>query len=155
MSVNNKIKLIKDVAMGKKFKCYFAHLTNMIGSEEEADIIEELEFRRIDIINPFDRQKEIRDKYMKIGWNKATYDDYRTIWSSDLSSIAESDMILAWLSNASTGCGAEIQYAYMLHKFIHIIAPKKHPLYAHVLTGGNRMFLSIEDWKNNKWFVWD
>jgi len=144
----------------KKIKCYFAHPYESRDSPEEAEIIEELEFRRIEVINPFDGEDEMMLK--KYGRTKyypdPPYKLAREIWIKDERQVAEADMILVYVpegTRLSGGCGIEMRKAYDWGKLIQIISASKHPAFAYVLTGANRQFETIKDWKVFKEMRWD
>lgn len=137
--------------MSKKLKCYFAHPGRTKGSKEEAEIIEELKARRIIVYNPFDDMIQKRKEFLE----DYDYKLARRIWINDFKLLVEADMVLAYQPVGTAGTGAEIVWAYIHHKFIQIISPIRHPLFAYVLTGGNQMFETIEEWKNHKQMRWD
>ena len=138
--------------MGGKYKCYFAHPSHTKNTKEEVEIIEELKARRIEVYNPFDTQLHTNTKEWK---KKLSYKQARKIWIKDFKAVSDSDMILAYQPVGTAGTGAEILWAYINHKFIQIISPIRHPLFAYVLTGPNQMFETIEDWKKYIKLVWD
>lgn len=137
---------------GKKYKCYFAHPGRTHGTPEEIEIVNELEFRQVEVHNPFDTQLHMNVENWK---EQLEYKKARDIWIEDFNAVYKADMILAYQPFGTAGTGAEIIFAYLNHKFIQIISPIRHPLFAYVLTGGNQMFLTIDDWKNHKQFRWD
>ena len=144
----------------KKYKCYFAHPYESRGTPEEAEIIEELKSRLVEVLNPFDGEDEMMlKKYGRTNYYPdPPYKMGREIWAKDLRQVAEADMILVYVPagvRLSGGCGIEMFHAYQLHKFIQIISISKHPAFAYVLTGANQMFESIKDWKGNRKLRWD
>jgi hypothetical protein len=132
-------------------KCYFAHPGRTKDTREEADIIKELESRRVIVHNPFEENIVVRKEFLE----SRPYKLARKIWINDFKAVVDSDMLLAYQPVGTAGTGAEIIWAYIHHKFIQIISPIKHPLFAYVLTGPNQQFESIEDWKHHKRMVWD
>lgn len=132
-------------------KCYFAHPGRTKGSKEEAEIIEELESRRVIIYNPFDDILNTRERFLE----NRTYKQARQIWINDFKHVVDCDMLLAYQPVGTAGTGAEILWAYIHHKFIQIISPIRHPLFAYVLTKGNQFYDSIESWKNFRETRWD
>ncbi len=142
-----------------KLKCYFAHPYESRNTPEEQEIIKELESRRIMVINPFDGEDEMMLKeYGRTSYYPdPPYELGRKIWAQDLKRVAECDMILIYVPEGvrlSGGCGIEMFHAYQLHKFIQIISKSKHPAFAWVLTGGNQMYETVEDWKKYRIFKW-
>ena len=144
----------------KKYKCYFAHPYESRGTPEEAEIIEELKHRLVEVMNPFDGE----DSMMLAKFGRTNYypdPPYkmgREIWAKDLRQVSECDMILVYVPDGkrlSGGCGYELSKAYDQHKFIQIISKSRHPAFAYVLTGANQMFESIKDWKGNRKLRWD
>lgn len=135
----------------KRYKCYFAHPWESRGSPEEAEIIEELKLRLVDVVNPFDNEDEIWTRYGRTGYYPdPPYKLGREIWIKDLKSITECDMFLVYVPEGKRltgGCGYELAKAYDQHKFIQIISMSRHPAFAYVLTGTNQMFENIKDWK--------
>jgi len=137
--------------MTKKLKCYFAHPGRTKNTKEEAEIIDELKSRRIEVYNPFDDILNTRKSFLE----NRTFKQARQIWINDFKHVVNSDMVLAYQPVGTAGTGAEIIWAYIHHKFIQIISPIKHPLFAYVLTGGNQQFETVEDWKHYRRLVWD
>ena len=136
----------------KKLKCYFAHAYEARDTPEETLIIEELKSRGVDVINPFDGEDDMMlEKYGRTSgyYPDPPYKMAREIWAQDLRRVAECDMLLVYVEpgkRLSGGCGIEMFHAYQLHKFIQIISSSKHPSFAYVLTGGNQMYESIDNW---------
>lgn len=141
------------------YKCYFAHPYESRDSPEEAEIIAELESRGCTVLNPFDGEDELMlEKYGRTNYYPdPPYKLGREIWMKDERQVSESDMILVYVPDGtrlSGGCGIEMRMAYLWHKFIQIISKSRHPAFAYVLTGGNQMFDSIDNWKRNKQLRW-
>lgn len=134
-----------------KYKCYFAHPGRTKDSKEEAEIIKELEARGCKVYNPFDENVIIREKFLE----SRPYKLAREIWIHDFKLVVEADMLLAYQPVGTAGTGAEILWGFVHHKFLQIISPIKHPLFAFVLVGGNQMFETIEDWINHRQMRWD
>ena len=148
--------------MNKKveYKCYFAHPYESRDSEEVKEIIKELESRRVTVVNPFDGEDQLMlNKYDRTNYYPdPPYKLGRDIWAKDERQVAECDMLLVYVPEGqrlSGGCGIEMRMAYLWHKFIQIISVSRHPAFAYVLTGGNQMFLSIDDFKKMRQFRWD
>ena len=145
--------------MPVKYKCYFAHPYESRGTPEEAEIIEELKSRRVEVVNPFNDEDEMMlAEYGRTNYYPdPPYKMARGIWGKDERQVNECDMILVYVPEGTRltgGCGIEMRMAYLWHKYIQIISKSKHPAFAYVLTGANVMFESIEAWKNNKRLVW-
>ncbi|KKL55117.1 hypothetical protein LCGC14_2258590 [marine sediment metagenome] len=143
-----------------KYSCYFAHPYESRFSPEETAILNELIDRRVEIINPFDVEDSTMFKKYGIEsyYPDPPYKLGREIWQKDLKYVAECDMILVYVPDGtrlSGGCGIEMFHAFQLHKFIQIISKDKHPAFAYVLTKGNQMYDSIQNWIHNKMLVWD
>lgn len=140
-----------------KLKVYFAHPYSTRGGKGEAEILDILTDRPLEVINPFDSEDNIMLK--KYGRTKyypdPPYKLGRDIWMQDLRQVAKADMLVAWAPDrGSMGTGVEIFHAYQLHKFIQIISAIKHPLFAWVLTGGNQQFVDIADFRRLKPLRW-
>lgn len=113
----------------------------------------------MDVLNPFDGEdKMMLEKYGRTKYYPdPPYRLGRDIWAQDLRRVAECDMLVIYVPEGerlSGGCGIEMFHAYQLHKFIQIISVSRHPAFAYVLTGGNQMFESIEDFDNLRKFRW-
>ncbi len=135
-----------------KLKCFFSHPYNTKGSLEEAEIVAELKARQVEVINPLEYVKEIKDFRFNI-----SYKTIRDYWTKDLKNISECDMILIYVpegTKLSGGCGIQMFHAYQLHKFIQIITDNPHPAIAWVLTGANQIYETIKDWKGFHQMRW-
>ena len=148
--------------MNKKveFKCYFAHPYESIGTPEVDEIIKELKSRGVTVIDPFDGENDMMlKKYGRTNYYpNPPYKMAREVWGKDLRQVFDCDMFLIYVPDGtrlSGGCGYEMAHAYFWHKFIQIISHSKHPAFAYVLTGGNQMFDSIEDFKAMRQLRWD
>lgn len=144
----------------KRLRCYFAHPYESKDGPEAKWIIEILESRKVIVVNPFDGEDEMMlAKYGRTNYYPdPPYKMGRDIWAKDERQVAECDMILVYVPEGvrlSGGCGIEMRMAYLWHKFIQIISISKHPAFAYVLTGGNQMFESIDDFENLRVLRWD
>ena len=140
-------------------KCYFAHPFKLRFSEEKKEIMEILKDRGIDVLDPFIDEEKINIEYGA----KNYYDDAiknrlklgQKIWQHDLDRVLKCDMILVWQPHATTGCTVEMWEAFRNHKFIQIIAPNQHPVFAYILkTGRNQQFRRIEEFKKLQKWKW-
>ena len=152
-----------------KVKCYFAHPWSRHNSNGEKRIMSILRSRGVEVINPFDGEDEVLQKYgieKNSYYYKPIYKLAREIWIKDLKQIESCDMLLVWLPEKSIGTPQEISYAYhvvnRLRKrdgkppiFIQIISSIKHPSFAYYLTGGNQYFSSISAFEHLKPERWE
>ncbi len=148
--------------MGKVMRCYFAHPIESRGTPEEAEIIEELNLRRVVVHNPFDGEDEMMlEKYGRTKYYPdPPFELGIEIWMSCLRQVARDDMIVVYVPDGerlSGGVGIEMFHAWQMKKFIQIISKDKHPSIAYVLkhSRGGQLFNSIEDWKNQRQARWD
>jgi len=166
-----------------KLRCYLAHPFELLGSEEEKRLIRILKERRLEIINPFEKQTEKdrknytdTDNYGVIYYKKA-----RDIWIEDLSTIKKVNLFVCYLPRGivSIGTAAELMFAlewqktkrnfnkHLRKKFglgimkrrdepflIQIISPIKHPLFAYALMYGNQYYESIDDFERFRQSRW-
>jgi len=147
--------------MSKKLKCYLAHPYNCKDSEDKKKIMSILEERRVDVLDPFLAEGNLLKKYGAKEYYSGPYHQKdaqyklgREIWINDLIRVRKCDMILAWLPYPSIGTAAELFEAFIRGKFIQIISPMKHPLFAYVTCGGNQQFETVHDFDKLRKFRW-
>lgn len=128
--------------------CYFAHPYNKRKSKAKYKIKQILKERSVNVIDPFiGEYKLLKEHGVKEYYDDPKYKLAREIWIRDLQKVRECKMLLAWSPEPSLGTAVELFYAYTHHKFIQIISKKKHPLFAYVLTGGNQLFETVDDFE--------
>lgn len=165
-----------------KLKCYFAHSFELLGSEEEKRIMRILKERRVEIINPFDKEEKLCKKYnVKNYYDGSIYKHAREIWITDLQLIKQSNLVVVYLPEnmRAIGTAAELMFAlewqkkkrsfnkHLRKKFglgmmkrkdepflIQIISPIKHPLFAYALMYGNQYYESIDDFERFRQSRW-
>lgn len=157
-----------------KLKCYFAHPFKSKDTEEAKRIIEILESRRVEVLNPFTGEDEMAKKHGVKGYYPTTpYKLGREIWAKDMLQINNCNMTLFWLPEGYTivGCYAEIQHAVehqngLMRKNIHLhpddqephliqfITEKRHPLIAWALCYNNQLFDNIDNFERYRQTRW-
>lgn len=145
----------------KKFSCYFAHPYESRLTDEAKMIIEELESRKVKVINPFDGEDELMlSKYGRTNY----YPDPPfhlgvDVWSKDMRQVSACDMLLVYVPDGqrlSGGCGVELFKAWQEKKFIQIISKSRHPVFAYIMAHSNAvMYNSIDDWIHHRPFMWE
>jgi len=129
-------------------KAYLAHPYDKRKSTSKYKIKKTLEERGVEVVDPFKGEYVILRKHgVKEYYSEPKYKMARELWIKDLQEIKDCDMLVAWVPDDENcrGTCVEIYHAYLHKKFIQIISPARHPSFAYVLTGGNQMFESIED----------
>ena len=135
-------------------KCYFAHPYGKRGGLGERRIIKTLEKRGIEPINPFDGEdKFLAERGIEGGkyYKKPLFDVACEMWEMDMKSVADTDILLAWIPKLSLGTPQELAIAAMLlgHGII-IISSIRHPSIAFYKQNyGARLYDSIDDFENN------
>ena len=142
-------------------KCYFAHAGTTCNSDEKIRLVEILEDRGLEVIDPFDDEEKILRKHGCKGkwfYDDPKYSAGREIWIKDLSQVREANLLLAWFSTGIhryIGISAELMYGLEYQKrirfdnntkpterqtpfLIQIISEIKHPLIAYALQYGNQ-----------------
>lgn len=148
-----KTSVIKNKGIG--IKCYFAHPYNKRKSKDKYKIKKILKERNVDVIDPFIGEfKLLKEHGVDEYYNDPKYKLAREIWIRDLQKVRECEMLLAWSPEPSLGTAVELFYAYTQKKFIQIISAKKHPLFAYVLTGGNQLFETIDEFDKFNVYRW-
>lgn len=139
-----KTDVVKNFGIG--INCYFAHPYNKRKSKVKYRIKKILRARNVNVIDPFiGEYKILKEHGVKEYYEDPKYKLAREIWIRDLQKVRECQMLLAWSPEPSLGTAVELFYAYTQKKFVQIISEKKHPLFAYVLTGGNQLFETVDD----------
>ena len=101
-----------------KLRVYFAHPSKKKGSDEEKRIIEILENRQLDVINPFEEEKKLDLEYDWKTWESSLPKNIaRKLWIQDLSFVSICDILVAWFPlYKAIGTAAELQFALDLQK---------------------------------------
>lgn len=136
-----------------KLNCYFAHSRQTYGSPEESEILEELQWRRLVVYEPFKEELKILEKHDIMDYSLTPYyKPGREIWTKCLGAIKKCDVMLAWIPRRdSIGVSAEIAEAYNAKKFIMVITSLKHPSFT---VYADQMYENIADWKHNQQYRW-
>jgi len=147
--------------MSKKLKAYFAHPWRSKDLPDKQRIIDILESRKVEVIDPFTGENELCEKYgEKDYYPNCNYELGRAIWLKDLQQIRNCDMVVAWIPDnvegRVMGTSYELCYAFMQYpaKFIQIISPLKHPFFAYLISGGNQHFTSIDSFEKLRKEQW-
>ena len=159
-----------------KLRAYFAHPYKTIGSEGEKRIIDILEERKVKVINPFDTEDDVLEKYNDKPLRKLG----RDIWIKDLNQISKCNIFVVWMPDMPVfGCAAELQYALEWQKekreinrhirmktgvgfdrqdepyLIQMITKRKNPLIAYAIDYGNQLFETIDEFDKLQISRWD
>ena len=167
-----------------KLRCYFAHPFRSIGLDGEKRIIEILESRRVEVVNPFTGENDMAKKYgVDAYYPKTPYKLGRDIWTKDLSQLNQCNMALFWIPEdkdlppiynfmtTARGCYAEIQHAVEYQNmvlrrdrlrreedkkgyFIQIITKDRHPIIAWALCNGNQLYDDIDSFERFRQKRW-
>lgn len=147
-------------------RCYLAHPEQYKDREEKFRIVEELESRRLIVLDPFKEEEKILEKFgVKSYFEGESYELARAIWTKCLGLISSSQVLLAWIppidegflkkepSYHTIGTPEEVCYAYGKGKFIQIISPIHHPSFA-VYADEHQYFETIGDWEHRRDYQW-
>jgi len=147
-----------------KMRCYFAHPEQYKNREDKYRIIEELESRRLIVLDPFEEEKEVLKKFGTGSYFEGeTYELARAIWTKCLGLISSAQIMVAWIpiideeflrkepTYHTIGVGEEIAHAYNKRKFIQIISPIHHPSFA---VYADQYFEDIDGWERMRKYKW-
>jgi len=148
----------------------------MKDTKEAKRILEILEDRRIQIINPFVADNKIYEKHGVKGYFPTTpYKLGRDIWTKVMNQLNTSNMALFWIPEdkrlppighfmtTARGCYAEIQEAVNIqHRrnrqnipyIIQFITKDKHPLIAWALCSPNQLYDGIYEFEHFRQTRW-
>ncbi|MHA1795243.1 MAG: hypothetical protein ACTSUK_03965 [Promethearchaeota archaeon] len=138
-----------------KLKCYFAHPYYTIGTYGEKRIKEELKSRRLEVIDPFEKEQKLLKEFAVEEYYTGPqyYELARKMWTKDMGYVKTCDIVVAWIPDyRALGTAMEIAIAYEAGKFIQIISPLKHPSYA---VYADQYFLTIADWVSYREYKWE
>jgi hypothetical protein len=132
-----------------KKKIYFAHPYAKWGTDEEERIIQTLEERGYEVIEPF-REKEVNlEKEFGGSFNdKPNFLFAEKIVNQDLELLQKCNDFLAWLPASGRLIGASIEFAIAFNNNMYIISicEAPHPFIYHM---SNELYLSIDDFNMN------
>lgn len=114
----------------KKSKCYFAHSWTLKGTELEAEIIKHLsDF--YDVINPFEEEDLLEDKYGHPYYEYPTKDFAKDIVEADIQKMKEADVLIAYVERKrQVGTIFEIFYfSQILKKPVVVISDSPSPFF--------------------------
>lgn len=143
--------------MSKKLKGYFAHPYKKRLSSNKYKIKAELKERGVEVIDPFiGEYKILRRHNIKEYYEAPNYKLAREIWLKDFQQVEMCNILVAWIPEnlPVIGTTAELVHAHRFGKFIQIISPLKHPLFAYVLGKGNQQFETVKDFINRRRMIW-
>jgi len=140
-------------------KAYLAHSWRRKNHPDKYRIIKALKERKVVVVDPFEGEEELYAKYGETDYyTNCIYKLGREIWVKDLAQIRDCELFVAWVPNHTNGSmfgvAYELCYAFMNHKFIQIISPRKRVCFAYVLSKGNQQFETIEDFENVRVMRW-
>jgi hypothetical protein len=149
-----------------RLRCYFAHPYHYKDTPEKYKIIKELISRRLKILDPFEKEKEVLKEFgVDDYYLGETYELARRIWTQDLGLISSAQVLLAWIPSIddlflekkamyhTLGTAMEVAEAYNKGKFIQIISPIHHPSFA-VYADEHQYFESIDNWIWHRDYKW-
>lgn len=147
-----------------RLKAYLSHPYHYKDTEDKYIILEEMNYRRLEVIDPFEQEKSILEEFgVKDYWEGETYELARRIWTKDLQAISNSHVVVAWIPSLeelrksenityhTIGTAMEICYAYEKKKFIQIISPIHHPSFS---VYADQYFESIDDFIRRREYRW-
>lgn len=118
------------VRNGSKGKIYFAHPYESWKSKEEFVIEHILPLRGYEVVNPFNAEKKLLDKYKTHDYySKPTRDFAEEIYLQDYYTVMECDAYFGWFKSkgAMIGTSIELAWAYQNGKKILALCEKPHP----------------------------
>lgn len=114
----------------KKKSIYFAHPFDKIGSKREEMIIKTLEERGYEVVNPFERESKLNEKYgVNHYYESPTKSFAKDIVRLDKEAVKECDEYFGWFPKGVTMIGTPIElvWAYDFGKKITVICYKPQP----------------------------
>lgn len=131
-----------------KTTIYFAHSTSMMNTKKEQEIIEVLEKRGYMVINPFEKEDEICQKYgVKNYYEAPTKKFAEEIETKDWELVDKSAEYFGWFEcdfgiKTLIGTSIEMDRSYLMGKKITVIINILHPF---VWNRANIIYLSYDD----------
>jgi len=137
----------------KKIRIYFAHSTKSWKSKREEKIIEILESRGYEVVNPFDYEDAINKKYGVNAYSdNPTEPHANDIVEKDYELVKNCDELFAWFTRdtSMTGTPLEVCWAKNMGKKVTVLYYRKHPFIWSKRIGIYKLYISYQDFKNDK-----
>lgn len=135
-------------------KLYFAHPYDRRLSMEKEIIIEELEDRGFEVVDPFVGEENIAQKYGVNDYYENPCREFALeIKERDFRHVIECDALFAWIPKNITIIGTIREYDKALEfgKYIIVLCYKPNPF----LEDADELYLSLSDFLNDKKFRWE
>ena len=136
----------------KKKKIYFAHSVKWWKTKREERIIEILESRGFEVVNPFASEREVNEKYKaEQYYAKPSLPYANDITDKDYSLVKSCDELFAWFPKDTTVIGTPIEMMKAIEwkKKVSVLYCKPHPFLWSDLLGVHVFYLGYDNFKNN------
>ena len=138
--------------MMKKKTIYFAHSHQWMDSKRKWKIKQILESRGYKVIDPFEHEQDIIDKYGYVYNENRTKPYAEDITEKDYDLVKNADELFAWFPIGSTTIGTplEVCWAKNMGKKVTVLYSSAHPFLWSERIAIYKLYISYQDFKDDK-----
>ena len=136
----------------KKKTIYFAHSHKWMNSKRKQTIKEILESRGYRVVDPFEHEIELEEKYGYKYHENRNEDFANDITEKDYELVFRADELFAWFPIGATTIGTplEIGWAKDLGKKVTVLYSSAHPFLWSRRLNLHKLYISYKDFKDDK-----